>query len=935
MFKNQIIFLALFSIYLLLAPHTFAVQTSEETHYEKALNSYNEQDIEAAYIFLKNTLKENDEHIPGKILMGKVLLENGHYPDAAVELSEALSLGGDIEFIIKPLGEALYYSKRYQEVLLLDKNLRLSKTAKIAQLLVKAKTYAKLKQPDEEWQQYRMAYRLGPSNQAVLNQLATYHINKKEFDQAKVLIERLFSLNKANYFTWNLLGQLQKSTGQLSKAITSFEQVLMLKSDNINAKRALASIFIERRDINKATNLIDEVLEASPNDFRAKLLKANLLLDSNENAQAKTILNTLNQQLSLVESEVLAENDWIYFINGISAFLLENYELSVKELNKYLAKQPDNFYAISLLSQGYLKLNQRSYAREILEEHIDMIPQDKNLAITLCDLLLERNKSFKCEELIAKLTKLYPDDVDVTLAQARLLLHQTKNVEAINLLVQSNKQNRDIKYEDYLITLYLNSGQPGKAAFIANKLLNEFPNNLELMNSIAAALISMEMYPHAYKVTLDILAQNNNYFPAKYNQASALLKLKRPEMAQKTLHRMIEVQPKSIKSWLLLAEVNVALGKSKNAIYALNEVLKIDQNNTAAQEFLAMLLKLSGQYEQALILINNLLTKDRLSANYIKTKIELLFAMREYQQLKKQFNILFSLSSENTLQLLELSKLQRKARDMFGARQTMNRALKLSPKSEAVLYADAKLSVYEQKGATAEEKLANLKKKLPNNSEVSALEGDSLLSRKKPEQAQSAYLRAFSLNKKNGMALVKAYKLANRGFKPKEFESALLISLQEFPNNHYYRNLLADYYLLGKRHAEAQHQYELIKNTKSLPNKAEILNNLAIATMDNDLSKAQVYAAQASQLSPASASILDTYGWILAKQNAFSKALSTLRQARSLDANDPSIGYHLGYVLLQLGRNKEAYEELTVAVQSKQEFDGKADATIILEQIDL
>jgi len=935
MFKNQVLFLPLFSIYLLLAPNTLIAQTSENTHYEKALHSYNEQDLDAAYIFLKNTLKENDEHIPGKILMGKVLLEKGHYPDAAVELSEALALGGDIEFIVSPLGEALYYSKRYQEVLALDKNLRLSKAAKLAQLLMKAKAFAKLKQPDEEWQQYRMAYRMAPNNVAVLNQLATYHINKKEFDQAKVLIERLFSLNKANYFTWHLQGQLQKSEGQLSKAITSFEKVLMLKSDNTNAKRALASIYVEQGNKNRASSLIDEVIEVSPNDPRAKLLKANLLLDSNDDALAKTILNTLNQQLSLVESEVLAENDWIYFINGISAFLLENYELSVKELNKFLVNQPDNFHAISLLSQGYLKLNQKNYAREILEKHIDVIPQEKNLAITLCDLFTERKKLFKCEELLFELTKLYPDDVDVNLAQARLLFHQTKNVEAINLLEQSNKQERNVKYEDYLITLYLNSGQPGKAAFIANKLLNEFPTNLELMNSIAVALLGMEMYPHAYKVTRDILAQNNNYFPAKYNQASALLKLNRPEMAQKILHKMIEGQPRHIKSWLLLAEVNVALGKSQNAIYALNEVLKIDRNNTAAQEFLAMLLKLTGQYEQALTLINNLLSKDRLSANYIKTKIELLLVMREYQQLKKQFNILFSLWNEDALQLVELSKLQRKARDMLGARKSMDRALELSPESEAVLYADAKLSVYEQKGVTAEEKLANLKKLLPNNSEVIVLEGDSLLSRNKPEQAQKSYLRAFALNQKNGMALVKAYKLASRGFKAKEFESALLISLQEFPNNHYYRNLLADYYLLAKRHAEAQHQYELFKDTEKLPNKAEILNNLAIATMDNNLPKAQIYAAQASQLSPASAFILDTYGWILAKQSAFNEALSTLRQARSLDANDASIGYHLGYVLLQLGRKKEAYKELAIAIQSKQEFDGKAEATLIFEQINL
>jgi len=925
--KTSIALILLFSFPI------FAQQKSID-QYEKALQSYSENDFNAAYVHLKNVLKESDGYVPGKILMGRVLQEKNYHFDAMIEFSEALELGGDIELIIKPLGEVLYRLKRYQEILELGDKYRLSRMAKTTQHLLKAKTYKQLKQPEQQRQEYRAAYHISPNEISVLNELTIYHINNKEFIQAQLLIDKIFKLAKDDYFTWHLQGQLHKSQGELSKAVDTFERVLLIKPEYTNAKRALAAIYLQLNNNKKANILIDEVLQASPEDLHAKLLKANLLLAANENFLAKNILNSLTQQLSLVPNDTQSAIGWTYFINGASAFLLKNYELAIKELSKYLSSEPTNFHTVTLISQAYLKLNQRGYARDLLEKHTKKVVEDKKLAILLCDLYIESRKAFKCQEIINERYKNFPEDAATVLVHSRMLYSQNRTLEAIKLLELHNKTKRNIQFEDYLINLYLNNNQAGKAAYLANELLSEFPNNLVLMNSIAAALIEMKMYVHAYKVTQDILVQDADYFPAKYNQASALIKLQRPKIAKDILMKMLELQPKNVKSGLLLAEAEVALGQSKKAIYALNEVLKIDRNNITAQELLVMLLKLTGQYEQALDLINKLIKQDRLSANYIKTKAELLIALREFEQIPKQFNILSNLWNEDFTQLVALSRLQRAARDMVGARKSIDRAIALSPRSKMVQFADAKLSIYEQSDRSTEKKLANLKKQFPKNSQVTALQGDLLLAQNKAKKAQEAYLLAFKQDQKNGMAIVKAYELANKGFRSEEFETALLTSLTKYPNNFYYRNLLADYYLLAKRNTEAQSQYLLIKDVANLPNKAEVLNNLAVATIEGDLATAERYAKQASELKPSSGEILDTYGWVLAKQKLYAKALAVLRQARSLNANDPNISYHLGYTLNYLNRKKEAIVALEKAINSDQYFEGKAEAERFLSSID-
>ena len=45
--------------------------------YEAALSAFNQEQIGEAYILLKNTLRDNPDHLPSKLLMGRILLIDG------------------------------------------------------------------------------------------------------------------------------------------------------------------------------------------------------------------------------------------------------------------------------------------------------------------------------------------------------------------------------------------------------------------------------------------------------------------------------------------------------------------------------------------------------------------------------------------------------------------------------------------------------------------------------------------------------------------------------------------------------------------------------------------------------------------------------------------------------------------------------------------
>ena len=78
--------------------------SAQEDDYEAALKSYNLQDVDAAYIHVRNALQENSDNLPAKILMAEILIKLKSYNLAEVELISAIEQGADINLLIEPLG---------------------------------------------------------------------------------------------------------------------------------------------------------------------------------------------------------------------------------------------------------------------------------------------------------------------------------------------------------------------------------------------------------------------------------------------------------------------------------------------------------------------------------------------------------------------------------------------------------------------------------------------------------------------------------------------------------------------------------------------------------------------------------------------------------------------------------------------------------------
>ncbi len=157
--------------------------------------------------------------------------------------------------------------------------------------------------------------------------------------------------------------------------------------------------------------------------------------------------------------------------------------------------------------------------------------------------------------------------------------------------------------------------------------------------------------------------------------------------------------------------------------------------------------------------------------------------------------------------------------------------------------------------------------------------------------------------------------------------------MQQTPQDHFQRNLLADFYVNQGLYQKALPHYEALLKVESIPNTTFVLNNMANIYIDKDLNQAQQYIERALQEGVEAAALYDTQGWIMSLTGQHEKALTVLRKAFAMNSDDPANQYHLGYTLHKLNRIPEARDILNRALKTNQPFNERDDAESLLQSL--
>jgi predicted Zn-dependent protease len=278
----------------------------------------------------------------------------------------------------------------------------------------------------------------------------------------------------------------------------------------------------------------------------------------------------------------------------------------------------------------------------------------------------------------------------------------------------------------------------------------------------------------------------------------------------------------------------------------------------------------------------------------------------------------------------DLAIAQEKSDDLPGAIASIGEARKVDPNNVGLAAEEVRLlgKRNPDDGIAAAQRLAAT---LPDQPAAQALEGDYLISIRRPADATVAYKKAFAVHP----SLVLAERIAAgdiRDGKPADADKILTQWAADHPDDIPAKFAVANLALGQKDFERARKLYEGLL-TKDRSGDPLILNNLAVIYQRDNDSRALEYAQRAHAVAPQNTAITDTLGWIMVQKGDVANGIKFLQLAANASPNSPDIQYHFAAALDAVGKKVDATDLLKKTLASGKDFDGKKDAQALLDKL--
>ncbi len=887
----------------LLASSTHAADAES---YDKALLAFTDGEIQEAYILLKNVLQETPSHLPSKLLMGRILLIDGYVKDAITEFEEVIEAGGDKNLVMGPLAQAYLFSGNYSAIYDMLRNQHLAPDTKLAVILVAGSAYNRENERDKAIALYEKHLTNYSSSVPFLTSLATLYIEEDRLSEAEHLLDQAKKIKALEPDMLLVQAKLSEKQNELDQALKLYQQAYKIEPDNPTVMRALASALAQRGLYHEASILVNKIELQTPGDIQNKLLKARILALTENQIEADKILTELSEQLSLLSDQQLNEKLELSLIAGVVAYINGNYDLASISLTRYLSNRDATPELLGMLIDSMLRIGSIKNALDVVKKHEAIVVQDVRVASLACELYLTLRRRFKCEQLMPAIDKNFPDAPEVALLHAKILLNKGEREQALSLL-DSKLAHSEEKEVLQLKTVLLSQKNAYEDALkYAQKLTQIEPSNDNYQVLLAEIHIRLGELERATPIFEEVLKRNPNMIGAIIGRARIDFANDELEKANAGINKALEIDKNNVSALLLAAQLNIVQKRFEQAIEHLVSAKTINKTDVRPRELLISVYQQQNDYRNALSEVNQLLALDRLSATYTLRKAEVLLELGRKEEARKHLDIVYAHWSAQPQQLIKLSKYQISANDTAGAEKSLQSAVKHA-KQQAIPFLELS-RFYIQQGELqqAEAEIKKLINQFGISSNTLLLQGELSLAKGETKNAFNFFRAAHENDPQFTLAMIKMYEIAQSGHLRKEMINYLSGFIETQPGNHFAKHLLADTYYLDRAFDKALPLYESLVKINDLTNRHFVLNNLANIYAKKDLPRAHHYIDQALEVSPDSAALIDTKGWLLALSGEYQTALDKLRQSYTLNSGSPSQHYHLAYTLAKLGRKQEA-----------------------------
>lgn len=895
------------------------------TFLERAQQYFDDGNLQAAEVELKNALQRDPNDPEARVLLGKVHLKRGDAPSAEKEFLRAHELGYTNEELDLLLAYARLDQQQFDTVLKTITEASAAASDLQRDLFVaRGEALLGLGQFEEAEAIFDRVLQDGPHVQALVNK-ARIALALNDGRSARELLDQAAAVDPDDPRLLAVYGAWHYQEKHFAQARDSFARARQRDPTRLENHIGYIQALLGLGELEEAATVV-EALKAANSDIPAIMLQDAIV----------QFLRGRFQQAEIAADRILGIAPRLpqaLLVAGHSAFQLKKFEKARVQLGAYLAQNPHDHQArmtlgLTMLSLGY---PQEAYGTLRAPEGGE-IPDHTAYLDVLTTAAFAVGDRIAGLKYLEQLAERQPGEPAV---QERLgLARQSQGnpeggAEAFERAI-ALQPDRHSAYMQ-LFTARLQQRRPDLAVEVAQRTKEQFPDQTSGDTMLGIAYLTTRDLEKARQAFERAATQEPDNPATAGNLANVLRLQGNIEEARAVLDRVLEAEPGHLETLLVAADLASAAGDHIRAEALWQQA--IDHNRTAVQPRVL----LGNHYitidrpGEALAVAEPLLGANPNHLGLLETVGQARLRTGDRTGALKVFETLAKLVPGSAPAQEYLMWALEENRRPAEALEAAERTLALDPANARARFGEVRYLAQLGRLDEAKAKLATLRENFPEKVDLLLLEARIALAEKRADDALASYRKAFDL-RRNNFVLIELVRAHFAARQVDEGLAAMRDWLAEYPDDLLTRNSLAEAYMGLGHLPEAEQQYQAA--LELAPDNPWLLNNLAwLRMLLGQSEEALQPARKALGLAPGEPEIADTLAVVLLEVGEKKEALALLQKARQDAADNPTIHFHFARALAANGEMKGAVAELRALLQQETTFSERQEAEALLAEL--
>jgi tetratricopeptide (TPR) repeat protein len=750
------------------------------------------------------------------------------------------------------------------------------------------------------------------------------------FEKARVEFQNVLQIAPTDAEARFEMGVVNEKLSKIREAVGFYQGAISVNPDHVQARSRLARLFVTIAAPDRALEVLKPALDKNPDDAELLALRAAAHVQQKDLAGAQLDAERA-EQLDPKNPDATATLAGIYSAH-------KDFDKAQKLLEDAIGRIPDTTDLRLVLAQLYASQNRLDDAEQLLLTLVQMRPAEKAHRVRLAQFYVQENKVDAAEQTLRDAIKALPQERDLKLNLVQLIAARRSPEAAekeLKAMIAADPKDLDMKFA--LAKFYQGTRQPALAEsiyreVIANEKLDAF--GLAARNRLAELRAQQNDLAGAEKFIGEVLAKSPRDDDALVLRGDISLAKKDPKSAIADLRAVLRDQPNAIPVLRTLASAHLANGEPAIAEETMRRALDANPRDPNTRLELALLLTQLGKPEQAKSILADLVKEQPGDTRALDALFRVGAATNDLPTAKSAAQAIVATQPKSALGYLYEGMLAEQEKKTDEALRLYAQAVELAPETREPLEAQIRLLTAQKRIPEALKRLDEVGALTPKAPLAPNMKGDLLASLGRTAEAKQAYELALSRAPKGWLT----YRgLANLQFVANDPAGALatLRKGQAVADQPEFLALeIAGYFERGGKVDDAIREYDdiLLRN----PQSEVAANNLAMLLVDHrsdsaSFDRAKTITSRFAQ--SRNLSFLDTYGWVLYKHGEATASVPVLEQVVAKSPNAAEARYHLGMALARAGNNAAARDNLTRAVDSGAKFSWLAEAKATLEKL--